>query len=298
MTNWQSEVSTYLNALEGDYILNKFSLANSGMVQAVAGGKGPDGDPLAGVRMVANISSAHVPAFCKASAKSEPKPYKNGYDLGKYRIGRPPGELKKRELVDAALPVGGASPKDVYFGAVELNGSGIRFYGDVCLVLKSVDKKTTVLDRNSYDLIRAPLREVIDVEPEPTRDAVRKREAEKLAGTWNKDIGAMAALKVLRLLGQRSRRYTIGQISETLCDDEDYLEVLKIHSFAAKDLQEARLSAAEAAQDALTGDRLFTHSTPRVESLMWRARRTRAETALRDREVRVHVITTSGRTKD
>src|SRR5205807_859571 len=100
--------------------------------------------------------SAHVPAFCEASRKGEKKPYKNGYDLGKFRLGSPPpsSEPKLRETVDAALPLNGVHPEDVYFGAVELFGSGIRFYGDVCLVIArdAIAAGTLVLDRNSFDL--------------------------------------------------------------------------------------------------------------------------------------------------
>ena len=39
------------------------------------------------------------------------------------------------------------APDNIYFGAVEINGAGIRFYGDVCLVLKegAVTQETTIL---------------------------------------------------------------------------------------------------------------------------------------------------------
>jgi hypothetical protein len=301
MKIWSNELKNYLAILERqDPDLYKYTRANHMAMEAVVGGKGPDGDPIAGARMVANISSAHVPAFCKPKPGS--KAYKNGYDLKRYyRIGEAPDrEPKNREVVDDALPLGGVTPDRVYFGAVELNGSGIRFYGDVCLVLspESLHEDTVVLDRNSYDLIRSPLRDKINVQSGAARDALRQAEAENLAGIWKHDIAAMSAMKVLRVLGQRDRRYTIGQISETVCDDEDYMEVLKIDSFGAADLQEARFSAAEAAHDALAGDRLFTGSIPRAESLIWRSRRNRAEVELRDQGVRLHVVTTSGRTKD
>src|SRR5262245_55850157 len=41
---------------------------------------------------------------------------------------------RTRELVDLSLPV--RNYKNIYFAAAELNGSGVRFYGDYCLVLK------------------------------------------------------------------------------------------------------------------------------------------------------------------
>jgi hypothetical protein len=48
--------------------------------------------------------------------------------------------------------------------AAELNGAGIRFYGDVCLVLKpaAIAPDTKVLDRNSYDVLREPFRSAVD----------------------------------------------------------------------------------------------------------------------------------------
>ena len=74
--------------------------------------------------------------FARRADATISEPYKNGYDLGQYRIGEPPPgkSLKSREIVDRALPLqNGQKPNDVYFGAIELNGAGIRFYGDVCL---------------------------------------------------------------------------------------------------------------------------------------------------------------------
>jgi hypothetical protein len=130
------------------------------------------------------------------------------------------------------------------------------------------------------------------------QDQARKDEALKLRGIWDRDLGTMTGLKTLQALGLRARRYTTGQISEAVRDDEDYMEVLKIDSFGTDRLQEARISAAEAAHDALTGDRLRSRCAPRMEALIWRERRRRAEEELRRNRVRVRVVTTSGRTKD
>lgn len=296
-TNWTIAIESYIQKAKG------FAATNHAMVEAVVSGYGPDkktADAGAGARTVMNISSAHVPSFCTAARNMDPSPYKNGYDLGHYRIGAKPGDLKTRELVDDALPLDAKETKDqVYFGAVELNGSGIRFYGDICLVLKcdATDSATAVLDRNSYDLVRSPLREEIDEAGGPP-GAARKNKAAELFGRWEDHLGAMSALKVLKRLGDRERRYTTGQISEALREDEDYMEVLRIGSFGPDSLQEARVSATESAHDALVGDRLTTRPTPRMESLMWRFRRHTAESALRAEDVTLNVVTTAGRTKD
>jgi len=311
MTHAPRDWSTVLakaiqKAAESDPQEGGFAEANIHAVEYVVAGRGPDADssdPETGARMVVNIAAVHVPAFCEASRRDEPKPYKNGYDLNKYGIGTrdPDYKPKNREIVDDALPLDvGVTPDNLYFGAVELNGCGIRFYGDVCLVLKpsAIQSNTVVLDRNSYDLIRAPIRDVVDAEPLDRQADVRQSEAWKLRGLWEVDKGAMAAIKVMGTLGLRQRRFTTGQISEAVRSDEDYMEVLKINSFKTKALQEARFSAADAAHDALTGDRLSQRPSPRLEALMSRFRRRVAENALRDEGVSVRVVTTPGRTKD
>jgi hypothetical protein len=306
-TDWEAKLAKFLgDAAAEDDERKRYSEANAAAIKSAVAGRGPDAstaDPEVGARMVVNIAAVHVPAFCEGSRLPDPKPYKNGYDLGNYRIGEPPSDrsLKSREVVDRALPLqGGKVPSNVYFGAVELNGAGIRFYGDICLVLEwgALPGNTVVLDRNSYDLIRAPICEAINKKDLQFQDEIRKNEALKMRGFWNADLGAMTALKTLQALGLRTRRYTTGQISEAVRDDEDYMEVLKIDSFGTGLLQEARISAAEAAHDALTGDRLRSRCPPRMEALIWRERRRRAEEELRRSGVRVRVVTTSGRTKD
>ncbi|UGY02523.1 hypothetical protein [Bradyrhizobium quebecense] len=350
--DWSSEARAFIQrSAAGDRQLEEYAEANlNTCVDLVAGRdiySGKD-DRDSGARMVVNISSVHIPAFCEASRKGDKRPYKNGYDLGKFRLGsRPPSsEPNLREIVDAALPLNGARPEDVYFGAVELFGSGIRFYGDVCLVIRKqvIAANTLILDRNSFDLISAPIRDRINrssstdkaraeeaknlagpwkngataavrimqmlgltrqrhasdqaPQAELSADKARAEEAKKLAGRWKKDTGAMAALRVMQILGLRRRRYTSGQIAETIRQDEDYIEVIKKDSFGADVLQEARLSANDAAYDSFTAERTAYGPSPRLESLMWRDRRRVAEQELRREGVTVRVVTSSGRSRD
>jgi hypothetical protein len=135
--------------------------ANVEAIVAAVTGRGPDDtldDPKLGARASFNIPAVQLPAFCAESETrrrspggSAIKPYKNGYDLGKYHVGEdsrqePP---KTREIFDRALPLARGDASDVYFGAVEINGSGVRFYGDICLVLRptAVPPDTVVLER-------------------------------------------------------------------------------------------------------------------------------------------------------
>jgi hypothetical protein len=278
-----------------------YAQTNADAVHRAVAGHGPDHpttDPSLGARMVCNISAAHVPAFVEASSNTEDKPYKNGYDLEKYRVGGVLGEpLKTRELVDAALPLNGFDASEVYFGAVELNGTGMRFYGDICLVLRddALDRDTVVLDRNSFDLARSPLREQIDSAANSAQ--MRAKMARNLSGNWNPDLLAMSAIKVLGEFGPSERRLTTRRISDALLQDEDYLEVLRRGSFGVSELQEARTSAADAAQDAHVGQRSRQGPLPTVEALLWRARRRRAEAALRSEHCVTRVVVTSGRTR-
>lgn len=272
-----------------------YARANRDSVARATSGRDPFTDAVhasAGAHMVVNLSSAHVPAFCAASER-DTRPYKNCYDLA-LRGGR--RVSKDRVLVDESLPV--TDRATTYFGAVEINGTGIRFYGDMCLVLRELDPKTVVLDRNSFELLRSPVSDGSGSIKGPASLILRRQIVDAWWGRWQADLPTIAAIKVLRSVVSRDRRWTLGQISRAVRDDEDYIEVLKAGSFSASSLQEARIAAADAAHDALVGSRLARGPMPRIESLIWRNRRSRAERALREAGVPVRVVTTSGRTRD
>src|SRR5450756_2715195 len=94
-TDWLKEVKAFIQkTAAGDHQLEEYADANlNTCLDLVAGRDLYSGkeDHESGARMVVNISSAHVPAFCEASRKGEDKPYKNGYDLGTFfRLGSTP----------------------------------------------------------------------------------------------------------------------------------------------------------------------------------------------------------------
>lgn len=278
-----------------------YDSANRECVEHTLRGVGPDSpdrdpDLAAGARVVVNIPAAHVPDFCAASLRKDPKPYLNTYDLAP----PDPPMSGKRQQVDAALPLpAGQTPKDTYFGAVELNGCGVRFYGDITLVLRPavIEATTVILDRNSYDVIRAPASQRIGARPDHEQAQARQEVLASWSGEWRRDLATMATVMLMRALGSTQRRWTTGQISQSLCKDEDYIEVLKKGSFGAGDLQEARVSAADAAHDALVASRMARLPLPRLESMIWRHRRRRAEAALRAAGVPVRIVTTEGRVR-
>ncbi|MBX7481674.1 hypothetical protein [Qipengyuania qiaonensis] len=262
--------------------------ANSDMVARVVAGMGPDSravSPEGGARAVANMASDHAPAFCNPTG---PKAYLNAYDLP-----APATVSATRQRVDAALPLpAGYTQQDIYFLALEVNGTGVRFYGDLCLVLKpqATAADVRILNGNSYDLVRLPL------STRTGTDTALRSEAARFWGVWREDLTSMATLKVFA--ARRSeRRFTTGQVSDAILDDEDYLEVLRLGSFDASDLQEVRITAASAAAEADAAERMRHGPTPSAASLLWRRRRRDAVAAFEAAGVPVRVVSHSGRLK-
>ncbi|MCR5868229.1 hypothetical protein [Aquincola sp. J276] len=304
--SWRAKLEQLVSRLaRGNKGAIDYLIANARAVQQTVQGASLDNtdiSPRAGARMVVNLSSAHVPAFCTAHGSGDPIPYKNAYDVE--QIERAKGQHKpvsvRRALVDSSLPLPpGQSPASTYFGAIELNGTGIRFYGDVCLVLSEdrVSPNTVVLDRNSYDVMRAPVSDGVELLPRAQQTGARSAILRSWSGLLRRDVGAIVAIKALGTHGPLERRLTTGQISEAARDDEDYVEVLRHGSFSPDDLQEARIASSEAARDALVTARFPVSPAPRLEALIWRDRREHAERALRACGVPVNVVTTSGRIK-
>ncbi|GBQ24903.1 hypothetical protein AA12717_1924 [Gluconacetobacter sacchari DSM 12717] len=239
-------------------------------------------------KCVVNISSEHVPGFCLGGSNA----YLNAYDL--VRLGKNPKAVSQtRARVDQVLAgLVGRPAKDIYFVAAELNGTGIRFYGDICLVLKATKAlaQSVILESNSYDLVRAPKSAMTPTEEE------LQREAQHMSGHWGADLSAVAAIKIFAYR-QSQRRLTTGQVSDGLLDDEDYIEVLRIGSFSVKDVKEARLSAAGVAQDGRIDERLRSGPIPDAASLKWRHQRRQAERSLVHNGVPVRVVSTTSRTR-
>lgn len=296
--NWQQRSTTEINKTPGG--ANGMPGANADMVRRVIRGMGPDKnvtDPACGARVAINIAAVHVASF--STAPQNGKAYKNTYDLKSTPIlGNVPkgGTLPVRALVDDALcSVTNSSENEIYFGAVEVNGSGIRFYGDICFILKTdvIARDTVVLKSNSYDLVRAP---ITPAGSKPTPAALRSH-VSTMAGLWGNDTPDMAVLKTFALRNVSERRLTTGQVSEVVLDDEDYLEVLKLGSFDASDLQEARVSASDTAAEGQIGEQLRLGLCPSLAELQWRKHRRAAVKALQGHGIRTRVVTTSGRVR-
>ena len=309
MSKWKTKVERAIDRLTGDHqSLRRFAEANVAAIESALEGKGPDDkarDPRAGARAVVNIASVHVPTFCQRSRNRQHPAYLNSYDLGKtkVRVGSDPPKdhWKSREIVDRALaPLHGQPMNKVYYAAAELNGAGIRFYGDVCLVLKrdEVPPETKAIDRNSYDVLRAPFSNTVEKLPDhPRQQAARRHILSALSGSFDNDLKTMGAVKVLVTTGERDRRFSTGQISGGVLDDEDYIEILKIGSFDTNGVEAARLSAAEVALEGHVEQRMQSRHPPSHEARQWLTERRAATQALADAGIDIVVVATLGRVK-
>jgi hypothetical protein len=309
MSKWKKKADRIVKRLSGTYhSLKQFTEANLAAIEGAIEGKGPDAadpDPRAGVRAVINIASVHIPNFCERSRTRRHPAYLNSYDLKTthIRIGEPPPDhhWKRREIVDNALAaVHQRGMNEVYYAAAELNGAGVRFYGDICLVLKQdeVSPDTKVLDRNSYEVLRAPFRDAVEKRADEGRkQAARRTILLALAGSFDVDLKTISALKVLATTGERDRRLSTGQISGGVLDDEDYIEILKIGSFDANGVEAARLSNAEIALEGHV-EQLLQRNRPASHSArLWLMERRAATRTLSDMGIEIAVVTTPGRVK-
>jgi len=161
---------------------------------------------------------------------------------------------------------------------------------------------TIILDRNSYDIERLPLARRLEGKSGKQRADERESIAEELKGNWP-DLPRIAALKILERFAGRKRRLTVGEISDAILTDEDYVEILWLRpgdsgrSFGTRDLLEVRVAAADVALEERIGARSWSGPTPTLAELAWRGQRRRAEEALRDSNIAVKVVTTTGRVR-
>jgi hypothetical protein len=227
--------------------------------------------------MVVNIGADALAKFLKDGA------YKNAYERP-VLMGHEVGPSKTRRRVDALLGLTGEAAKKIYFGAVALGGTGVRFYGEYCMALRPSTTNLKLLDRNSYDLIKPPL-----------ANRVRNSSfVNRLKGSWS-DLGEMLVLKVMPKLEAGNRLVTSGTVSEAVLQDEDFIEVHRTGTFGPIELEEVR----EAPQDAaLESDIRTKHDRghlPTGAELLFVARRWRAQELMLERQVRPRMVVSVGR---
>jgi hypothetical protein len=308
---WKNRTEELLSEIPDKHV-KSYRAADAELVSRAMSGFGPDEDtdaskaPQSGMRVVCNISSAHIAAVLTGESRGDPKPYKNRYDLASaskdpQTLGAVvPTPQSLREQIDSVIAklASTSDGKDFYYAAIELNGTGIRYFGDLCMVLKpkETDANTLVLFKNSYDLSRSPLREEV-FENGSLNIAKAIAKAKELQGVWPHDVIYMAACKILDGANPTERRITTGTVSAGVLFDEDYLEVIRLKSFGASNLEEIRLSSQDVAVEGRVADRFRSGPTPSYAELQWRQRRREAERISVQEGVPARVVTTTGRTR-
>src|SRR5207244_1745898 len=162
-TTWRDKTEELLSEIH-DSNVKSYRKADAELVSRAMAGFGPDSNtkkvPQSGMRVVCNISSAHIAAVLTGESRGDPKPYKNRYDLASptkdtQTLGAVvPTPQSLREKIDNVIAklASTSDGKNFYYAAIELNGTGIRYFGDLCMVLKpeQTDADTLVLFKNSY----------------------------------------------------------------------------------------------------------------------------------------------------
>ncbi|WP_187429883.1 hypothetical protein ROLI_018120 [Roseobacter fucihabitans] len=285
---------------------DRYRIANIEVIRDTLAGQGPHrtvADPEQGMRVVFNISAKNALAFLDVQSG---KPGRGAY-LNRRAAARVVGQPLKgstiRDRVDdvlADIAPGTLSAQNAHYGAMELNGTGMAYFGDICLVLKTaaVPQNTLTLLRNSYDLTVAPVVANLYVPGDRTRTHKRAvRRVREWAGLWSQDVPDMAVVKLLQHAPPSERRLTTGQISDRLLEDEDYIEVVLAAGFTPADVHEIRLSAQDVAKQGHIADALTRGPVSSVCDLLWRHRR-RAVQALAQRSgMRCRVVTATGRSR-
>jgi hypothetical protein len=307
--NWLDRRKAMLSEID-DSSVKSYRSADAELVSSAMAGFGPDSNtkkvPQSGMRVVCNISSAHIAAVLTGESRGDPKPYKNRYDLASpskdpQTLGAiVPTPLSLREKIDSVIAnlASTSDGREFYYAAIELNGTGIRYFGDLCMVLKpeETDANTLVLFKNSYDLSRSPIREEIFVNGSiDMGKAIEK--AKELQGVWPDDVIEMAACKILDGANPTERRITTGTVSAGVLFDEDYLEVIRLKSFGASSLEEIRVSSQDVAVEGRIADRARCGPVPSYAELQWRHRRRGAERISAQMSVPTRVVATAGRTR-
>lgn len=235
------------------------------------------------LRMVVNMAG---PVLLEFLAQ---RTYLNGYGRFTQFGGKAPSEMRRR--VDSALS---QKPEQIHFGAVTLNGTGIRFYGEYGVVLKSaaMPANTPVIDRNSWLIEFPPLRPPM---PDPTEQD-RRDVVERLSGEWQRDLVAMITLKVLPAVGDETVRLpTTGAISEAVLRDESFVEVLKDGSFEPDDVHEVRETPQDAAIEGDVNESERRGTPVSLEEQIWVRRRRAVAERLAQAGIRRRIVATSGR---
>jgi hypothetical protein len=234
--------------------------------------------PDSGLRMVVNISAHALLSFLAD------RRYRNLYErpiIGGERKGPSPERMRVDQLLGF-----GNNANNYYFGAVVLGGTGVRFYGEYCMTLKSTEvaPDTQIIDRDSYDLLLPPLSN------QPLLPLVQM-----LQGHWDADAVDMLTLKLLPELRGTNRLVTVGTVSEMILHDQEFVEVHKRGTILPESIEEVRQSPDEVAMEARILARANSGFPPTAVELCWLNRRDQVVRALEAEGIQYRIVTLHGR---
>ena len=262
--------------------LDGFAQANAAYVHEMALATSES----ARLHVVFNIGSDALRSFL------ETDDYKNVYEHPVVE-GKELHPSEKRKYVDRICSLD--PPKDYYFCALSVGGTGMRFYGEYCVVLKSPDdaaRVERVLDRNSYDFMIPPLLDIFNKLDENGQQRIATR---LMCDFRSTDLGDMLSIKVLQHHGARPRLLTIGSVGAAVLSDEDYVEAYHKGKIRLATVLEIRSHPEDEMTESSIEDRFVRGEAVSAEELQWAARRQQVRKAMDDKGIRHRVVTGNGR---
>lgn len=185
-------------------------------------------------------------------------------------------------------------PANHYFCALAIGGTGMRFYGEYCVVLGSpLDKAVElVLDRNSFDFEKEPLGTLLRSLPL----AEQQRLARNLMCKFrSKEMGCMLSIKVLQHHSVRPRLFTMGSVGDALLADEDYLEAFHCGKIRLRAVLEVRSHPDDEVTESSIEKRHSQGELLPPEETQWVGRRQQARRVMTGAGLRHRVVTGNGR---
>jgi hypothetical protein len=258
---WRKRLQSWL-----DKIKEGFASANAQSIERMLA------DPRTSVRVVINIRPDALITFLEEGH------YRNIYEL--HQIG---ARVVDQNRLDADAKVG--TGPDHYFAAAAMGGVGIRYYGEYCMVLKPGfgAHDTQIFDRDSYDLLFAPL------------ENLTNEEIDCLKGSWSKDVASMILLRVLPELDHQRQIVTSGTVIELALKDQEFIEVHIAQAIQPKDVDQIVESPETAAMETRILEHQRNGLPNHMHELEWVRRRTEVVRRLEREGIRHRVVTQHGR---
>jgi hypothetical protein len=244
---WEWRAKEWVRRAQADKQHKPFLEGNVALIREILS------DPDIGIRMVVNIGPDALLSFLRSGS------YRNIYE--RPAIGGEPRQPDpERITVDGLL---GIDAPNTYFGALALEGAGVRYYGAYCMVIdrNAVDGETRLFDRDSYDLLVPPL---AGRSPPRTRRIV-----ESLKGRWATDAVDMLVMKMLPRLPASQHLITVGNVSRLVMNDQEFVEVHREAPIGIGQLEEIRHSSDDAAVEAWIRSRARQSQAPSLVEMLW-----------------------------